>query len=276
MGRIGDLRKQAQRRTGNVYDTLFTRPVSIYFTIVFRALGVSANAVSVLRIPVSMVACWFLAFGLTASELMIGAGLIHLQSVLDSVDGELARLDKNFSLKGLFLEDLSAYLLINGFWLAIGVYLARTTGSSWPLSMAVALVAFFRNVMPVARRAILKSIETRRPVAPRTEASGRAGGGGTLFKILKLAEHLLHYTYTWIVLSTLVVIEGLGYWREYHLVQHVFTVLIVLHAAREGGIFALHLFTDKIDRDLMAVYDRAAQVPTAPVDAFVLSGDKHE
>src|SRR5690606_11254956 len=95
--------------------------------------------------------------------LLVGVAMLHLYAILDSVDGELARLSARYSLAGLFIEDLSAYVMINAFNLAVAWRLYTDAHLAWPLVCAVLVTAFARNVMPVARRAILKSVLTRRP-----------------------------------------------------------------------------------------------------------------
>ena len=68
--------------------------------------------------------------------------LIHLYSVLDSVDGELARLRKQFSLTGLFLEDLSAFYVIVGFPLATATLVYRSGLGTLPLILGILYGAF--------------------------------------------------------------------------------------------------------------------------------------
>ena len=90
MGRIAELRKTVQRKTDNIYDTLFTRRVSVYLTAALASTGITANQVSVIGAVVGLGACAFIAFGSPALQLG-GVALLHLYAVLDSVDGELAR-----------------------------------------------------------------------------------------------------------------------------------------------------------------------------------------
>ncbi|HKU44300.1 MAG TPA: CDP-alcohol phosphatidyltransferase family protein, partial [Polyangiales bacterium] len=98
---IAQLRPLIQRRTANVYDTWFTRRVSIYLTVLLAPLGVTPNQVSTCGALVGAGCCALLAFG-DAAWLLFGVACLHLYAVLDSVDGELARWTKQFSLTGLF------------------------------------------------------------------------------------------------------------------------------------------------------------------------------
>lgn len=275
MGRIAELRRQAQRRTSNVYDTLFTRRISIYLTAVLHPLGVSANAVSSFSWFVTIASCALIGLG-AGWQVYAGVAGVHLFAVLDSVDGELARLRKTFSLKGLFLEDLCAFTMINGMFLALGGYLARTMGELWPLALAVVTVAFGRNAMQVARRAVLKSVATRRPV--ETEVSGRgaeAARAPAVFASVRgfVEHHLLHFTNMWIITTTLILVEELGGYHHLHLVLYAFCFFAVAVLLKELAAITTFVFTGALERQCLDVYERARTLPTEPVDGLDLAGD---
>ncbi len=273
MGHIADLRRRAQRSTSNFYDTLFTRRVSIYLTAALHPLGVSANTVSALNCVVAVAACAGIGLG-TGWQVMLGVALVHLFAVLDSVDGELARLTQRYSLAGLFLEDLAAYTMINGVWLALGAYLSRTTATTWPLVVAVAIVAFGRNAMQVARRAILKSVATRRPIDPAFAASLARRGAPRSARIRTFVEkHLLHYTNVWVVTTTLIVVEQLGGSGGRSLVLPAFVAYAGLVTVKELVAITLLVCGDGLDRQLVDVYAKAQAVPSAPVSGIALAGD---
>lgn len=280
MATIRELRSQIQRKTSNVYDTLFTRRVSIYVTAALARLGVGANTVSGFNVIVGLTACALIGFS-TGAWLFVGVGLVHLYAVLDSVDGELARLRKSFSLKGLFLEDLSAYAMINGFQLGIGFYLARTQGSLWPAAVAIAMAAFGRNAMPVARRAIMKSILTGRPVSAAVveRYAGQAApsspvalsGLGRMRKLVQ--EHVLHYTYIWIILSSLVVVEQTLALARHRLVLVGFAFFSAGLVAKELAVIVRYLLTDALEVESLRLYERAGQVPAGQADGTRMVGD---
>jgi hypothetical protein len=228
---IAELRQKAQRRTSNIYDTLFTRRVSIYITALLYPLGVTANFVSAVNNLVAVASCVLIAFGSANWHVLAGIGLVHLYAVLDSVDGELARLRRTFTIKGLFLEDLSAFTMINGFFLAVGWYLQRTTGKDWPVWIAVVVVGFGRNAMGAARRAINKWFESRRPIP---ESTTHAGATSVLGRIRKLVEeHLLHYTNIWITLSSLIAVDLLVSSDARTVLLYAFTFYVSAVLAKE-------------------------------------------
>jgi phosphatidylglycerophosphate synthase len=278
MSSIRELRAQVQRRTSNVYDTLFTRRVSIYVTFVLDRMGVGANAVSAFNLVVGLAACGLIGFA-GGPGLIAGVALVHVYAVLDSVDGELARLRKTFSLKGLFLEDLSAYAMINGFQLAIGCYLWRTQGVVWPAAVAIAMAAFGRNAMPVARRAILKSILTGRPVSrtvveryqgpvPATTAPSRLGRMRALVQ-----EHVLHYTYIWIVTSSLVIVEEACDLHRARMALAAFVFFSTGLVAKELAVLARYLLTDALEVESLRIYQQARELPAEQADGMRMVGD---
>lgn len=269
MGRIADLRQRAQRKTSNVYDTLFTRRVSIYVTAVLAPLGVSANAVSTLNLLVAAATCALIGLG-SGWQVIAGVAGMHLVAVLDSVDGELARLRKTFSLKGLFLEDLCAFTMINGMFLALGGYVLHTQGEVWPLALAVVTVAFGRNAMQVARRAILKSIATKRPVA--ADAHRAAGPPGAASRLRGFVEkHLLHYTNLWLITTSLILVEELGGRHDLRLVMYALVSYASLVLFKELAAIATFLFTGALERQSLDVYERARTIPTEPVSGLDLA-----
>lgn len=274
MGRIAELRRQAQRRTSNVYDTWFTRRVSIYITAVLYPFGVSANAVSGFSWFVTLASCAMIGLG-AGWQVYAGVAGVHLFAVLDSVDGELARLRKTFSLKGLFLEDLCAFTMINGMFLALGGYLARTTGELWPLALAVVTVAFGRNAMQVARRAVLKSVATRRPVVAEASRSGEIVRAPAVLASVRgfVEHHLLHFTNMWIITTTLILIEEVGGYHHVHLVLYAFCFFAAAVLLKELAAIATFVFTGALERQCLDVYESARTLPTEPVDGLDLAGD---
>ena len=263
---ISELRPQIQRRTANVYDTWFTRRVSIYLTVAFAKLGATPNQISVLGACVGAACCLLLAFG-EGAWLWTGVSCMHLYAVLDSVDGEIARLTKRFSLLGLFIEDLSAYLMINAFNLAIAYRLYTDAHWTWPLAAAVGIAAFGRNVMPVARRALLKSVFTGRPPAVLAElpAARPVSKWSELFQ-----ENVLHSTNQWVLLSALLGLAGSGL-VPYLWVGVAFGAIMALLAVRELAGLIRIVRGDQLERELARIYLAAARTPESTADGLALA-----
>lgn len=121
MGIIQEMREVCQQRrlnakgkmvwAGHWFNTLFVRHFSIYITWLFVKMGISANAVTFLMIPMALI-----GVALSVPHVLwvniLGFFLLILAEVFDCVDGEIARWMKKSSLKGLYL-DLVSHVLCN-------------------------------------------------------------------------------------------------------------------------------------------------------------------
>ena len=152
----------------------------------------------------------------------------------------------------------------------MGFYLARTQAIRWPAAVAIAMAAFGRNAMPVARRAILKSILTSRPVSAAVVANTlgcrrrhQRRHGRPLARLRSIVQdHVLHYTYIWIVLSSLVVVEQTLDLSRSRLVLVGFVFFSAGLVAKELGAVARYLLTDALETETLRIYEQARQIPT--------------
>lgn len=115
-----------KRKRSSIWARVFSRPVSFVFTYIFINLGISANAVSVLSIFDAILACVLIMLGGTFTY--VGIGLFVFWHVLDCVDGNIARVKKESSYGGAFLDAVSGYVAPAFIFLAVGVaaYLTAT------------------------------------------------------------------------------------------------------------------------------------------------------
>jgi|GEM_PF-2633916 len=103
---IKQLRKLGQvpaRTHDGWYGRLVGRRISIYFTRLLLPLGVTPNQATLLSIGFGVAGGILLAFN-RAGLSLIGVLLLQLWFVFDCVDGELARIKKQSSINGLFLD----------------------------------------------------------------------------------------------------------------------------------------------------------------------------
>lgn len=131
-------------------DRFFIRTFSLRITRLLAKTRVTPTQVTYLNAAVGIVACVLVAFGPYAGLALGGVGFI-VSVVLDSVDGELARVTHRTSRHGMIVDNVSDDVVDNGFVLAIGIGL----GGQWlwlGLAAAVArwLVAI-RTYVEVAR-----------------------------------------------------------------------------------------------------------------------------
>lgn len=241
-----------QRRGGSLYDRFFTRRVSAHLSAVLLRLGwTNPNAITAVNTVLGLT-----AWALIAADYLvyIGIALIHLYAVLDSVDGEIARATGKTSLKGMYLEDHSAYLMINGYWLAMGTYLAGALDTPWPFFIAVAYIAFGRSAMPAARRALLKAIEggqqpeiSRDTTSTPAVSSSDLGGLSRFFFV-----HVLHPSSVWAVSTTVLAVERL-LTQEHAALLIIIACYALLSSLKEIAITHRYGLTSGLDRKLIQI-----------------------
>lgn len=248
---VGDVRRLAQRHTSNLYDTYFTRRVSAWITTALAPFGVSPNLVSLINFNVGIFGCALIGFGRDTTLALAGILLIHLYAILDSVDGELARLLNLRSLRGMFLEDWSAYAMMTAFPLAVALYLQSAGASSAAVVLAVLFAVLGRNVMPALRRAIAQSGEVPRQRDPNSpEPVGRTAGWKAVVE-----DHLLHQTNIRLVLTSLILVHVA--FRKITPLEIAFYAYIGALLIREAGILFLALRGDLVERELQRLRGEA-------------------
>lgn len=94
------------------------RNFSTPFTWAFIKLGISPNTITILSYFLCIIGAFFLAKG-TYVFLFIGLLFFVLFRILDDSDGEIARLQKSESIKGVYFDRVSHY--IYNFFLGLGL-----------------------------------------------------------------------------------------------------------------------------------------------------------
>jgi hypothetical protein len=240
---LHEVRSRGQRDPDTTYDRVFTRHVSVLLTWVLAPLGTPPNLISGVNFFVGTLGCVLIASGPNVPQVLAGVGLIHLYAVLDSVDGELARLLERRSLRGLFLEDLSAYAMMAAFPVAVGAYLTRETGSALPIAVGVTYAVLGRNAMPAVRRAIAQSPPTSEGGDPVVSTRHRAPGWMGI-----VDRTILHQTNIRVALTSLVLVEVVT-GRTGDFVALPFFAYMLALFAREAGIVAMTVRGTLLDQE---------------------------
>ncbi|WP_034648057.1 CDP-alcohol phosphatidyltransferase family protein [Cellulomonas sp. HZM] len=116
-------RRNAEHWTADVYG----RRISPYLTLVALRLGMSANQVTWLMLAIGWVAA--LAVALPGwGFAVLAVALAHLQMLVDSSDGELARWKRTTGPVGIFIDKLAHYTTEALIALALGVRAAGGFG----------------------------------------------------------------------------------------------------------------------------------------------------
>jgi phosphatidylglycerophosphate synthase len=128
------LLQSCRRPYDGLGDRYVGRAMSLRLTRVLLRLRATPNQVTVANIVVGLAACVAATVGTRAMFALAGA-LIVLQVVLDSCDGELARLRHMYSKLGMWLDNLGDDVVDNLFVACLGIGL----GGVWaPVAIAAA------------------------------------------------------------------------------------------------------------------------------------------
>lgn len=131
MESIKDLREKLQReklegRERPCGYRLFQRGPSIYVTWLLLHTPITPNAVTLLSVLSGLGGAYLLLCP-TWKFKLIALFLFYINLLLDRVDGELARYKRQFSLKGIYLDELNHYVIPSLFFLSLAWGLKDTT-----------------------------------------------------------------------------------------------------------------------------------------------------
>ena len=123
-------------------SSYFNRPISIAISKMLVRTRISPNQVTLLNLAIGLLASLTVAFG-DYWSVLLGALLLKANSILDGVDGELARIRLQSSLLGEWLDTLSDDLKNLTFAAGIGYGAWRIRGDDLWLWITVgAMIAF--------------------------------------------------------------------------------------------------------------------------------------
>jgi hypothetical protein len=160
-------------------DVYFSRPLGMIFARAARALRLTPNTVTLIGAAVGVA-----GGALLASERLALAGfaLLMLHGILDSSDGQLARMTGQVSEVGRVLDGVGGYLTHSAIYIAILIGAVPRTGASlvpWALLAAIANIVhaqmydYHRN--EYIRFAIAGTARPEPPPASRDGVLTRAG-----------------------------------------------------------------------------------------------------
>ena len=160
---------------------LYIRRVSPYATRLFLRAGLSPNAVTWLFIAAGLAAAAVLSLGGVAAALGAFA-LIQLQILLDCSDGEVARWQQRFSVKGIYLDRIGHYVTETALPIALGIAADEVT-----LGLVIAvLVLLIKSETALVH---LARAEAGKP--PPADTAGVAAPRGGLLRTLRRAFALV-------------------------------------------------------------------------------------
>jgi phosphatidylglycerophosphate synthase len=122
-----------------IISRTINRPMSLFTTRILANTPVTPNQWTVFTAILGIFGCVVMTQG-GYWALTIGALLIHLSSVFDGCDGELARLRFQYSKLGEWLDTICDDLVNSCLMLGLGLGIAATTGQSLYATLGVAAV----------------------------------------------------------------------------------------------------------------------------------------
>jgi len=136
MKTIAELRRICQTVHSEDFSAQIVRRVSIYITLVLIPTRISANAVSLVNLLLGILCGVFFAFQ-GSRALLIGLILFTANTILDGVDGELARYHRQSSLTGLFLDRINSIFVYPALFGGLTVGVIREHCILWGLTFGL-------------------------------------------------------------------------------------------------------------------------------------------
>jgi phosphatidylglycerophosphate synthase len=151
------LLKALRKPIDGLVSRTLNRPVSIAVSSIIVATPLTPNHLSVI--------CFLLALGaaglMVSGHFVLGAVLMHVSSVLDGCDGEVARLKYQSSKLGGWLDTVFDDISNNVFALSTGIGLYLIRGGDWFGTLLLILAAIgFVMAVPVAYATYRRMIQT--------------------------------------------------------------------------------------------------------------------
>jgi len=125
---IKELRKICQSKKQPLYMRLVSMRISIYITKLLLYTKISADYVTISMIIFLIIGSVLMAFG-DLWMLFIGIMVIHSTIILDNVNGEVARYNKEDGIIGTFLEQIYHNLAIPFIFFSLSLGVFMETGS---------------------------------------------------------------------------------------------------------------------------------------------------
>lgn len=172
---IEQIKKIGQPRdylsTHSLYSVLVLRRVSPYFTKFFVNHGFSANQVSAIGILWGIIGGFMLSFG----NLLMFLSIVFYQlwNIFDCVDGEVARVTRNFTIGGRFLEEIDWVTVECAFlaFLGMGLYRMLDNVVFAVLGLVFALLLSLLTAYAKTRDSLAKEIGLKEKYSPFVKMS---------------------------------------------------------------------------------------------------------
>ena len=137
--------EECRKPVDGIVSRNLNRNISLFISQRIVGFSITPNQVSVVTLALGLLAAWFVSRG-GYRDVLIGAFLLQWNSILDGVDGELARVRHQGSKLGQWVDTVSDDLTNVVFWTCLGVG-ARSIPGYGSILFASGLVAAFSNAL---------------------------------------------------------------------------------------------------------------------------------
>lgn len=148
---VAELRRLVKKRERERFSAMwFLEPIQVYFSYALIRMGMNSIQVTVLWLFVAFAGYASIAVG-TPATLIGGILLLYVKTILDGVDGEVARFHKQFIspredlesfIHGVYLDKVF-HIIEKPLWgLSLGFGIYRQTGDWWIFAAGVSLAVF--------------------------------------------------------------------------------------------------------------------------------------
>jgi len=135
------LLRSVRKETDGFVSRHLNRPVSLFLSRLFTGLGISPNQISVGNLALGLLGAWLTALG-GDLNILVGALLFQVSSILDGSDGEVAKLTFRSSERGSWIDTLCDELTCLAYFAALPVGLYRTHHDAIYLYLGVTTLLF--------------------------------------------------------------------------------------------------------------------------------------
>jgi phosphatidylglycerophosphate synthase len=153
---IKEIKKLSYKKHNNPIANYFERPLSYYIIWLLHPLGVTGNQVSLFSILFFIVPFFLIASG-SMKLAIVGTSLMLFISVLDCVDGGMAKCRKNKTLMGRYLEYTFHEVCIPLLFFALSIYSYKYFNNPFMLILGTVTVfsIFFISISAKNKESII-------------------------------------------------------------------------------------------------------------------------
>lgn len=178
------------------WGRVFVRPISYLITRIFINTNVTPNAVSICSCICAIIATGFLCVN-NSICIWTGAILINVWSLMDCLDGNIARTKKMTSMVGEFFDALGGYHVVGFSMIGFGMAAYHTTRLFEDYKIALILIGALGGLTDILSRLIYQKytnnmmiMEVRRTgvQGAKTENDAFYSGKGEISRIKKIAS----------------------------------------------------------------------------------------